>query len=77
MTSFPTYQLGEEGHDTFPVRIECEKVKIWPFRLIGRETMVMSKCALIGRRISTRLWSEACCLKTKWRTRVACVFIIE
>lgn len=34
--------------------------------MIGRERVVMSKCVLIGCRISTRLRPEACCLKTKW-----------
>ena len=48
MPSLPTTTAGEGGHDTFACRNSCKKKQILVFCLIGRETIPMNRCVLIG-----------------------------
>ena len=46
-------RCAEGRHDTFVCRIVCSDARFWHFFLIGRETILIIRCILIGRHIST------------------------
>ena len=53
--SLPYIETWGRGHDTFTCRIICYKNRFCFFSLIGRETMFLKCCVLIGFHILTSL----------------------